>query len=95
MPIKLRDAAEYYSKLEHQDEAWDWLQKELTTEQLKGFAERYRNNEEKHSTAQESFSNTWEGVLAAAKSAGAKFPECVAAQCALDRDWETFQLLGC
>lgn len=87
MPIKLRDAAEYYSKLEHQDEAWDWLQKELTTEQLKGFAERYRNNEEKHSTAQESFSNTWEGVLAAAKSAGAKFPECVAAQWALESGW--------
>lgn len=87
MLIKLRDAAEYYNKLEHQDEAWNWLQKQLTPEQLEGFAERYRNNEEAHKPAQESFSNTWEGVLAAAKNAGAKFPECVAAQWALESGW--------
>ena len=87
MPIKLRDAAEHYNKLKHQNEAWDWLQKQLTLEQLDGFAERYRNNEEKHKLPQELFSNTWEGVFAAAKKAGARFPECVAAQWALESGW--------
>lgn len=87
MTIKLSDAAKYYNELEHQIKAWDWLQGKLTPEQLEGFALRYRNNEEKHEPAKESFSNTWEGVLAAAKSAGAKFPECVAAQWALESGW--------
>ena len=32
-------------------------------------------------------SNTWEGVIAAAKKAGAKFPEVVAAQWALESGW--------
>ena len=31
--------------------------------------------------------NSWEGVYAAAKCAGAKFPECVAAQWALESGW--------
>lgn len=87
MSIKLRDAAKYYKQLEHQDDAWDWLQRQLTSTQLDEFAVRYRNSEEKHAPAQESFSNTWEGVCAAAKEAGAKFPECVAAQWALESGW--------
>lgn len=87
MTIQLRDAAEHHKGLKHQNEAWDWLQGELTPEQLNGFALRYRKNEEQHQTAKESFSNTWEGVLAAAKTAGAKFPECVAAQWALESGW--------
>ena len=33
------------------------------------------------------FSNTWEGVTAAAKKAGAKFPELVAGQWALESGW--------
>ena len=32
-------------------------------------------------------SNSWGGILAAAKHAGAKFPECVAAQWALESGW--------
>ena len=32
-------------------------------------------------------SNTWDGVLEAARAAGAKFPECVAAQWALESAW--------
>lgn len=87
MSIKLRDAAKHYKQLEHQDDAWDWVQKQLTPAQLEEFATRYRNSEEKHEPAQESFSNTWEGVLAAGKKAGAKFPECVAAQWALESSW--------
>lgn len=87
MTIQLHDAAEHHKGLKHQNEAWDWLQGEITPEQLNGFALRYRKNEEQHQTAKESFSNTWEGVLAAAKAAGAKFPECVAAQWALESGW--------
>lgn len=33
------------------------------------------------------YPNTWDGVLAAAKDAGAKFPEVVAAQWALESSW--------
>ena len=33
--------------------------------------------------------NSWDGVYAAAKRAGAKFPECVAAQWALESAWGT------
>ena len=78
MDFKLKNAAKYYRQLAHQDFAWDWLQKELTAEQIDNFAELYRNQQETHEPAQESFSNTWEGISAAAKKAGAKFPECVA-----------------
>jgi hypothetical protein len=87
MVIKLTDAAKYYNGLDHQIKAWDWLQGQLTSEQLNGFGSRYRNNEEKNEPTKESFSNTWEGVLAAGKKAGAKFPECVAAQWALESGW--------
>jgi len=87
MSIKLNDAAKYYRKLEHQIKAWDWLQEQLTDEQLDGFASRYRKKEESREPAKESFSNTWEGIYAAAQRAGAKFPACVAAQWALESDW--------
>ncbi len=45
MTISLIDAAKYYESLEHQNKAWDWLQKELTPEQLDLFAYKYRNLE--------------------------------------------------
>ena len=89
MTIKLIDVAKNYRGFRHQDEALEWLEDQLTAEQLDGFASRYRNKNTEQKTTQEINANTWEGVLAAAKTAGAKFPECVAAQCALDRDWET------
>lgn len=86
MDIKLLDAVENFKNLQHQIEAWNWLQNTLTPEQLDGFASRYRKTEEKLPAAKEE-NNSWEGVLAAAKAAGAKFPECVAAQWALESDW--------
>ena len=73
MTIKLADAAEFYKGLQHQVDAWNWLQSQLTPQQLSEFATKYRN-------APDDFPNTWDGVIAAAKKAGAKFPECVAAQ---------------
>lgn len=33
------------------------------------------------------FSNTWDGVMEVARSAGAKYPELVAAQWALESGW--------
>ena len=76
MTIKLTDAAKYYKKLTHQREAWDYLQKNTPASVLETFTEQYRNAPE----PKLEFSNTWDGVLAAAKEAGAKYPECVAAQ---------------
>mgnify|MGYP003342479163 CR=1 FL=1 len=87
MTIKLNDAAKYDQQLKHQIEAWHWLQTQLTPAQLEEFASKYRNNNPKNNVAEESFSNTWEGVCAAAKQAGAKFPEVVAAQWALESSW--------
>lgn len=87
MTIKLNDAAKYDQQLRHQIEAWNWLQTQLTPAQLEEFAFKYRNNNHKNTVAEESFSNTWEGVCAAAKQAGAKFPEVVAAQWALESNW--------
>lgn len=83
MPIKLTDAAKYYSELQHQVDAWNWLQQQLKPEVLEEFAAKYRT-EKKETTA---YPNDWDGVLAAAKAAGAKYPEVVAAQWALESSW--------
>ena len=74
MSIKFVDAVEHFKNLPHQLDAWEWLQTVTAPEVLNEFATRYRCENK------ENFSNTWDGVLAAAKKAGAKFPECVAAQ---------------
>jgi len=79
--INLTDAAKYYQELPHQVEAWNWLQQTLSPEDLSVFADKYRE------APKEEFDNTWDGVYAAAKKAGAKFPECVAAQWALESAW--------
>jgi len=81
MSIKLADAAKFYKELPHQLKAWEWLQGTISQANLDEFAKRYRE-EQKETT-----SNTWEGVYAAAKKAGAKFPECVCAQWALESGW--------
>jgi hypothetical protein len=83
MSININDAVVNDKRLAHQIEAWDWLDKELTPEQKSGFAKRYRN-ELKPIAA---ITNDWNGVFQAAKKAGAKFPECVCAQWALESGW--------
>jgi len=83
MSIKLTDAAEFFNKEQHQIDAWNWLQSQLTSEVLESFAFKYRNSP-KPATG---VSNTWDGVVAAAKQAGSKWPECVAAQWALESGW--------
>jgi len=83
MLISLNNAVTHDKRLEHQIDAWSWLDEHLTDEQKEGFAVRYRN-ELKHSVT---FENTWDGVRAAAEKAGAKFSEVVAAQWAQESSW--------
>ena len=83
MSIKLVDAAEHYKGLTHQKEALAWLQSKLSAEVLQEFANKYRTE----TPVQKAFPNTWEGVTEAAKAAGAKYPEVLAAQWALESGW--------
>ena len=83
MPIKLTDAAKFFVEELHQIDAWNWLQSQLTPETLESFSVKYRNKPK----PQPETSNTWDGVLAAAKQAGSTWPECVAAQWALESGW--------
>jgi len=83
MSIKLVDAATFFKSLPYQIEAWNWLQDQLPAETLESFAVKYRT--ETKPTNQ--YSNTWDGVVAAGKAAGAKWPEVVAAQWALESGW--------
>jgi len=80
MTIKLVDAAKYYKELPHQREAWEWLEKKISADTLGLFAEKYRTVPKPI----DQFPNTWDGVVAAAKAAGSRWPECVAAQWALE-----------
>lgn len=81
MTIKFVDAAEHFKNLPHQREAWEWLQTVVTPDVIDQFAIKYRNEQK------EEFPNNWAGVITAAKKAGAKFPECVAAQWALESSY--------
>ena len=55
--ILLTDAAKYYSELEHQDAAWDWLQDEIGIELLSKFADIYRDGPGRKPTVEESGPN--------------------------------------
>jgi hypothetical protein len=83
MTIRLKDAAKYYNELPHQLKAWDWLEQNTPPNTLAEFAKQYRNQQ----APAQPYSNTWEGLISAAKEAGAKYPECVAAQWALESNW--------
>jgi hypothetical protein len=81
MSIKLKDAAKFYKELPHQLKAWEWLQGTISQANLDEFTKRYREE------PKETITNDWDGVYTAAKKAGAKFPECVCAQWALESGW--------
>ena len=83
MEIKLTDAARFFNEEPHQIAALEWLQAQVTPEVLESFAVKYRNKPKPAPIVD----NTWDGVLAAAKKAGATWPECVAAQWALESGW--------
>ena len=85
MTIKLTDAAKFYKALKHQVETWNWLQGELSEETLETFASKYREAPKPPPVSP--VSNTWDGIYQAGKNAGAKFPEVVAAQWALESGW--------
>lgn len=82
MDITLVNAAKHFKGLDHQIKALDWLQTQLTDEILQEFAKQYR---QEIKVAQQE--PTWDNIVVIAKEAGAKFPECVAAQAALESGW--------
>lgn len=84
-PIRLLDAVKFTKNEPHQLAAWNWLESVLTKEQLNEFALLFRATPgPKPGIAVD---NSWDGITAAAKSAGAAFPELVAAQWALESGW--------
>ena len=85
MTINLLDAATYFKGLDHQVKAFRWLNTILTEEQKEEFARIYRNSGTvKKEIESKPVTNTWNEVLNYARKAGAKFPEVVAAQWALE-----------
>lgn len=81
MSIELNNVAKHYKGLPHQVAALKWLQENLSKEILDAFEKKYRNE------TTENFSNTWDGIVNAGKAAGAKFPNVIAAQWALESGW--------
>ena len=90
MTIRLTDVVKYYKGLPHQDKALKALEELLGDVGLSEFQEwvqlwRTPATEE----PAEVNDNTWEGIEVAAAAAGAKFPEVVAAQWALESAFGT------
>jgi hypothetical protein len=82
MIIKLLDVIKHYSDLPHQREALIWLQENIPPKILEEFTMRWRTTPKPTIDI-----NNWDGIYTAAKKAGAKFPEVVAAQWALESGW--------
>lgn len=72
------------SPLPHQDAAWQWAWEQLTKEQQAEFLEMFGAAVP---PKQDDGPNSWQGIASMAKEAGAKFPELVAAQWALESGW--------
>jgi hypothetical protein len=80
-------AARYTDKespLPHQTAAWTWAWSVFPPEHREQFFEMFRAAVP---DKQEDVSNNWAGVMTAAKQAGARYPELVAAQWALESGW--------
>jgi hypothetical protein len=88
-PIRLIDLFRYYQKLGHQTAAINELEQAINAA-APGLLSR---DQDWYSTwlsaveAPAGFDNDWNGIMAAAAVAGAKFPEVVAAQWALESGW--------
>jgi hypothetical protein len=90
MTIRLTDVAKYYKGLPNQVKALQALEKLLGEEGLSDsqeWVQLWRVPPAKPPS--QTFSNTWDGIEAAAAAAGAKFPEVVAAQWALESAYGT------
>lgn len=69
----------------HQIAAWNWAWNLLSKEDQREFLDLFRSAPAISQPL--SFENSWDGVKAAAKNSGAKYPELVAAQWALESGW--------
>ena len=81
--ISLRDVAKYYNNQEHQNFALDFLQENLAPGILAKFSDLWRSGPKNQIPS----NGSWDGVVELAREAGAKFPELVAAQWALESNW--------
>jgi uncharacterized protein YcbK (DUF882 family) len=86
--LRLVDLFKYYKELPHQTAAIFELEEAL----LKAAPDLLNRDQAWFKTwsqagRQTKFENTWEGVMSAAKNAGAKFPQLVAAQWAVESGW--------
>jgi hypothetical protein len=84
MSIKLLNVIENYKGLPHQVKAIESLERLLGAFGLSDDAEWVKLWRTPTAPLPQQFTNTWDGIEAAAKAAGAKFPEVVAAQWALE-----------
>ena len=84
-PIRLIDAVKFTKNEPHQLAAWHWLESALTPDQLTEFALLFRAAPAPKAGV--GITNTWDGIITAARNAGAGFPELVAAQWALESGW--------
>ena len=88
-PIRLISLIRHYKRLGHQDAAILELEQRL----LKADPTVFNRDQDWYSTwaaavePAASYDNNWNGIMAAAAVAGAKFPEVVAAQWALESGW--------
>ncbi len=81
--ISLRDVAKYYNNQEHQNFALDFLQDQIPPGTLAKFSDLWRSGPKNNIPS----NGSWDGVVELARAAGAKFPELVAAQWALESNW--------
>jgi hypothetical protein len=89
-PIRLIDLLAYYKGLPHQIAALEELEQAI----LKANPSIFNKDQNWYLTwsssvpdKRQDYKNAWDGVYQAAKDAGAKYPECVAAQWALESGW--------
>lgn len=81
--ISLRDVAKYYNNQEHQNFALDFLQDQIPPGTLAKFSDLWRSGPKNNIPS----NGSWDGVVQIAREAGAKYPELVAAQWALESNW--------
>jgi hypothetical protein len=81
--ISLRDVAKYYNNQEHQNFALDFLQDQIPPGTMAKFSDLWRSGPKNNIPS----TGSWDGVVELARKAGAKYPELVAAQWALESNW--------